>query len=312
MSIVPSQVKVALLAGGTSGEREISLASAKGAGDALAQAGFSYTQLDPAQRGDLAALLEGDFDIAFLCLHGRGGEDGSIQGLLETIALPYTGSGVWSSATAMDKAKAKVFYREGGIATPQSSTLFRGEQVDVDAIMESLGGHVVVKPGTEGSALGVSICEGGEEIAEAAEKAFAIDEEVVFESFVEGTELTVAVLGNEEPQALPVIQIIPQLGEFYDFESKYAAGGSKHLCPAPLTEEQTSRAQQAAVAAHKALSCRGMSRTDMILDGKGICWVLETNTIPGMTETSLLPEAGRAAGKSFPQLCTELIELALE
>jgi D-alanine-D-alanine ligase len=211
----------------------------------------------------------------------------------------------------MDKAKAKVFYGENDIPTPRSITLYRDGLADVDEIVGQLGEHVVVKPASEGSALGVTIVEGRAQIDAALEAAFALDREVLVEQYVAGTELTVAVLGNDEAQALPVIEIVPQ-NDFYDFESKYAPGGSQHICPARLDEAMTAEVQRIAIAAHKALECRGMSRTDIILDNAGHCWVLETNTIPGMTETSLLPDAGRAAGIEFPQLCTRLVELALE
>ncbi|MBE6466410.1 D-alanine--D-alanine ligase [Denitrobacterium detoxificans] len=312
MELIPQNIKVALLAGGTSGEREISLQSGKGAGEALRAAGFSVTEFDPANSEDLVELIRGSFDVAFLCLHGKHGEDGTMQGFLETINLPYTGPGVWSSATAIDKAKAKVHYIEDGITTPQSVTLRSANEMSAEEIIQKLGNHVVVKPATEGSALGVSIVEGAEELQKAIDADFEMDKKVVVETYVSGTELTVAVLGNANPKALPVIEIVPQLGEFYDFESKYAAGGSDHICPARLSEELTQKVQQTALAAHKALNCRGVSRTDIILGEDGTCWVLETNTIPGMTATSLLPDAARVAGMDFPQLCTKLIELALE
>ncbi|MEG1197683.1 MAG: ATP-grasp domain-containing protein, partial [Raoultibacter sp.] len=171
--------------------------------------------------------------------------------------------------------------------------------------------HCVVKPSTEGSALGVFIVEGEEQAREAINKAFSIDTEVLVETFVSGTELTVAVLGNEDPEPLPIIEIVP-VNEFYDYESKYAPGGSQHICPARLDAAVTEKVQAIAVAAHKALECSGVSRTDIIMDDEGECWTLETNTIPGMTGTSLLPDAGRAAGISFPELCTRLVELGLE
>ncbi|WP_283169947.1 D-alanine--D-alanine ligase family protein [Curtanaerobium respiraculi] len=312
MNIAPDNIKVALLAGGTSGERQISLESGKGAGAALRTAGFDVREFDPAIKEDLIALIEGDFDVAFLCLHGKGGEDGSMQGMLQVLGIPYTGPGVWSSATAMDKAKAKIHYEAQGIPTPPSLTLFDEASLDVEAVLADIGAKVVVKPATEGSALGVRICASAEEVVAAVKEAFSMDDEVIIESFVSGTELTVAVLGNDVPEALPVIQIVPQLGEFYDYESKYAPGGSKHICPAPLSDELTAAAQSCAMAAHRALGCTGVSRTDMIVDEQGKVWVLETNTNPGMTETSLLPDAGRAAGMSFPELCTRLVELALE
>ncbi|MEG0476933.1 MAG: D-alanine--D-alanine ligase [Raoultibacter sp.] len=310
-SVIPQTTRVALLAGGISGEREISLASGRGAAQALQEAGFLVTVLDPADKNDLKTLIEGPFDVAFVCLHGKYGEDGTIQGLLEIIGLPYIGSNVWSSALAIDKAKSKLFYERAGIPTPKAINLHSAEEKSVAALLAYVGNRCVVKPSTEGSALGVFIVEGEEQVREAIDKAFAIDTEVLVETFVAGTELTVAVLGNENPVALPIIEIVP-INEFYDYESKYAPGGSKHICPANISAQATKRVQDLAVAAHKTLECSGISRTDIIMDDAGECWVLETNTIPGMTGTSLLPDAGRAAGIEFPELCTRLVQLAFE
>lgn len=307
----PEDLRVALLAGGASDEREISLASGRGAGNALREAGFSVTEFDPAEKKDLQNLIAGNYDVAFLCMHGKMGEDGTLQGFLEMIGLPYIGSGVWSSALAMDKAKSKLFYENAGIQTPVSVTLYSPDDMSVEDILSTVGESCVVKPATEGSALGVYIVKGADEVKDAIEKAFELDSEVLVETFVKGTELTIAVLGNEQLEALPVIQIVPR-NEFYDFESKYAPGGSQHLCPAPLNAEATEKVQEMAKAAHRVLVCSGISRSDFIMDENGEFWILETNTLPGMTETSLLPDAARAAGIEFPELCTRLIELALE
>ena len=307
----PEDLRVALLAGGASDEREISLASGRGAGNALREAGFSVTEFDPAEKKDLQNLIAGNYDVAFLCMHGKMGEDGTLQGFLEMIGLPYIGSGVWSSALAMDKAKSKLFYENAGIQTPVSVTLYSPDDMSVEDILSTVGESCVVKPATEGSALGVYIVKGADEVKDAIEKAFELDSEVLVETFVKGTELTIAVLGNEQLEALPVIQIVPR-NEFYDFESKYAPGGSQHLCPAPLNAEATEKVQEMAKAAHRVLGCSGISRSDFIMDENGEFWILETNTLPGMTETSLLPDAARAAGIEFPELCTRLIELTLE
>ena len=269
------------------------------------------TELDPAEKKDLQNLIAGNYDVAFLCMHGKMGEDGTLQGFLEMIGLPYIGSGVWSSALAMDKAKSKLFYENAGIQTPVSVTLYSPDDMSVEDILSTVGESCVVKPATEGSALGVYIVKGADEVKDAIGKAFELDSEVLVETFVKGTELTIAVLGNEQLEALPVIQIVPR-NEFYDFESKYAPGGSQHLCPAPLNAEATEKVQTMAKAAHRALGCSGISRSDFIMDENGEFWILETNTLPGMTETSLLPDAARAAGIEFPELCTRLIELALE
>lgn len=307
----PEELRVALLAGGASDEREISLASGRGAGEALRAAGFSVTEFDPANKKDLQALIEGNYDVAFLCMHGKMGEDGTLQGFLEMLGLPYTGSGVWSSALAMDKVKSKLFYERAGIQTPRSVTLKTPADMTAEEIVAAVGDACVVKPATEGSALGVYIVNGVDEVDAAVKKAFELDTSVLVETFVKGTELTIAVIGNEELEALPVIEIVPR-NEFYDFESKYAPGGSQHVCPAPLDEDATELVQDMAKAAHRALECSGVSRSDFIMDESGAFWILETNTLPGMTETSLLPDAGRAAGIEFPELCTRLVEYALE
>lgn len=306
----PREISVVVLAGGKSEERPISIASGKGVEAALKEAGFQVTVLDPAEKTDLVKLIEGNFDVAFLALHGKYGEDGTIQGFLEIIDLPYTGPGVWSSATAIDKPKSKAFYEKAGIPTPRSLML-DSPQVNAANIVSEVGHHCVVKAATQGSALGVYLCEGEEEVAEAINKVFEIDDHAFVETFVAGDEYTIAVLGDNDAQALPIIKIVPE-GEFYDYESKYAVGGSQHICPAPLSEEDTARAQELAVAAHRILECKGVSRTDLIQDANGEFWVLETNTIPGMTETSLLPDAGRAAGMSFPELCTKMVFDALD
>lgn len=304
--------KIALLAGGTSGEREISQASGRGAQRALEEAGFNVELLDTARKEELIKLASGEYQVAFLCLHGKGGEDGVIQGFLEAIGLPYTGSGVLSSALAMDKGKSKLIYEQSGIPTPRSLLLKRGAaRPPAEEIAAELGLPCVVKPATEGSALGVFIVGTPEEVEEAIDKAFEIDGELVLESYIRGLELTAAVLGNDDLTALPLIEIIPT-HEFYDFESKYAPGGSKHICPARIADESAEAIKELAMRAHKALGCRGMSRSDFILDEQGRPWMLETNTLPGMTGTSLLPDAARAAGISFPKLCTMLVEFALE
>lgn len=305
----PQSIKVALLAGGKSGERTVSLSSGKSVGQALRSVGFEVVMLDPASKDDLKILLNESFDVAFLALHGKGGEDGTIQGFLETIGLPYTGSGVWASATAVNKITSKFFYREAGIPTPASMRL-HDPQTSSEEIKEKVGLPCVVKAATEGSALGVYICNTEEEVKEAVEKVFTVDTSAFVETFVKGGEFTVGVLGSDVPEALPVIKIIP-VNEFYDYESKYATGGSQHICPAPLSEEDTKRAQELALKAHQVLGCRGVSRTDLLQDETGKFWVLETNTLPGMTATSLLPDAAKVKGISFEQLCSDMIFDAL-
>ena len=310
-SFDPDACRVALLAGGTSGEREISLASGEGARTALLEAGYAVEVFDPAKKEDLKSLIDGDFDVAFLCLHGRGGEDGVIQGFLELIGLPYIGSNVWASAVAIDKVQAKRFYSDADIPTPVSLNLKKEKNYSIDEIVEKVGIDCVIKPATEGSSLGVFVSHSREDVENALRDVFTYDTQVLVEKYIEGTELTVAVLGNDDPFALPIIEIIPKSSS-YDFDSKYAPGGSQHICPARLSETVSREIQDLAIRAHKALGCSGVSRSDFILDENGVSWILETNTIPGMTGTSLLPDAARAAGISFPELCTKLIEYALE
>lgn len=303
--------RVALLAGGSSGEREISLASGNGAEEALISAGYEVERIDPSIKDDLKRLIDEHFDVAFLCMHGKMGEDGTLQGFLETLSIPYTCSGVQASAIAMDKAKSKILYAQAGVPTAPSVTLKRHVDYDLEAIKGVVGIPCVVKPATEGSALGVEIVEDESQLLETIKKIFEIDDQLVVERFVSGEEITVAVLGNNDAYALPIIKIVPK-GEFYDFESKYAPGGSQHICPAPIEESLAKKIHGYAVDAHLALGCRGVSRSDFIIDEEGTPWILETNTIPGMTATSLLPDAARAAGMSFPELCTALINYALE
>lgn len=312
MSINPKEYKVALLAGGTSGEREISIKSGEGARSALETAGFDVTWIDPAEKEDIKRLLDEHFDVAFLCTHGKGGEDGTLQGMLELFGIPYTCPGVQASAIAMDKSKSKILYEHAGISTSPWMVLYKSDGYDIEQIKTIIGAPCVVKAATEGSSIGVVIVQTEDQLESAIEEVFEIDDVIVVEKFITGPEFTCVALGNNDAHALPVIQIVPLKGATYDFESKYADGGSKHICPAPLDDEQTKLIQDSAVKAHKALGCRGVSRSDFIIDADGKAWILETNTIPGMTATSLLPDAAKAAGISFPDLCTQLIEFALE
>ncbi len=308
---VSAGCKVALLAGGSSSERDVSIASGQGVLEPLTKAGFEVTMLDPSSKEDLRALIDGNFDVAFLCLHGGVGENGAIQGFLEVIGLPYTGSDVCSSAIAIDKGKAKILYERAQLPTPFSITVSKGEPYDVKQIVDTIGLPCVVKPPKEGSSFGVFVVEDENALGQALVDALSYDSTILVERYIKGTELTVSVLGNSQPFALPIIEIVPK-NEFYDFDSKYAPDGSRHICPAPLPDETSDLIKGFAVKAHEVLGCSGVSRSDFILDETGDIWLLETNTIPGMTETSLLPDAARVAGIEFPELCTRLVEYALE
>lgn len=310
----PKDYAVAVLYGGTSGEREVSLNSGKCCARALEEKGFAVTLLDPASREDLKRLIEEDFDVAFLALHGKGGEDGTVQGFLETIGIPYTGSGILSTALAINKSKSKELYERAGLRVAASVVVGKDDVLDDTdrmEIAETCGIPCVVKPVTEGSSLGMTIVRDAAGLQQAIDTALAVDDEAMVEQFIDGIELTVGVMGEDDPVALPVIQIISNNDEFYNYHAKYAAGGSTHICPAPLSQDVYDQTQAMAIAAHVVLGCKGISRTDIMLDGESRCWVLETNTLPGMTETSLIPDAARAAGMEFGDVCEKLVEMAL-
>lgn len=309
----PESTKIVLLKGGKSGEREISLKSGGACAEALRKEGFEVVEIDTAEEGMLQQILDEKPDVVFLALHGKDGEDGCMQGFCELMGVPYTGPGVLASALAMDKERAKVFYRHAGLNTADWATIAAEDAYDVDEIIKTVGEKCVVKPVHEGSALGVHIVEGAPAIKEAIAEALTHDSSVVIERFIEGTETTVAVIGNDECDVLPVVEIVPQgESDFYDFTAKYALGGADHIIPARLSDETTAACQAAALAAHRALGCTCVSRTDIIVDKEGECWVLETNTIPGMTATSLLPDAASKVGIEFGPLCRMLVELAID
>jgi len=303
--------RIAVLYGGTSGEREVSLVSGSIVADTLAAEGLEVERIDTGKPDFFERLVTFQPDIAFIALHGKGGEDGSIQGLLELLDIPYTGSGVLASALAMDKARSKVFYLAEGLNVPPSNNVDRDAPYSISALCEQIGLPCVVKPVREGSSLGVYIVHTADELEPAIEAAFKCSENLLVERFVAGMEVTVAVLGNNDASALPLIEIIPHAA-FYDYEAKYADGGSEHVCPARLSAELTALCQEHAVLAHKALGCRGVSRTDFIIDVDDVPWVIETNTIPGMTGTSLLPHAAEETGMSLGELYRKLIEYGLE
>ena len=307
-----NKLRLALLAGGKSGEREVSLKGAEEVAKALDPQKYEVRRYDPAT--DLAQLAaEADqLEAAFILLHGPFGEDGTVQGFLDLLDLPYQGSGVLGSALAMDKNLAKILYRNNGLKVPD---WYMAKKEDIDnpsKILGHLGLPLVIKPINQGSSLGMTIARSEDQIAEGLIKAFAVDHQVMVEEFIEGREITGGILGNDELTALPLVEIIPgEQYEFFDYEAKYQPGASTEICPAELDDPLTIRAQQYALTAHRALQLRGYSRTDMIVSGDDI-YVLETNTIPGMTPTSLLPQGAAAAGLDFAALLDRLLELAME
>lgn len=299
--------------GGRSAERDISLLTGEQIYQALLQREYDATRvlLDENVAGNLRQLNP---DVVFIALHGRYGEDGTIQGLLEILDIPYTGSRVMASALGINKVMSKRIFEAAGITTPKSAVLSKADTAiqggSYGDLVGRIGLPVVVKPACEGSTIGMSIARETSELSGAIGTAFSYDDEVLIEQFVEGTELTVGILGNE-PKALPTLEIVTKT-EFYDYETKYTAGLSEHIIPARIPEDQQLRAQEMALAAHKALGCRGFSRVDIIVDKSGKPHVLEINTIPGMTKLSLFPDAARAAGYEFPDLISYIVEMALE
>jgi D-alanine-D-alanine ligase len=303
--------RVAVLMGGRSAEREVSLNTGAQVSTALVECGFDVVRIDSGAPGFIDELQSCGADVVFICLHGRFGEDGTVQGLLELLDLPYVGSGVLASALAMNKVMTKHLYANAGLPTPDYVELRRGEPVDLAAVVDRLGDKTVVKPANEGSSVGMTIVHEPGELAAAVRLAFSCDPLVVVERFEAGVEVTVAVLGNRDAVALPTIEVVAA-NEFYDYESKYVPGMSSHIIPARVSAEQREEAERLAVAAHAALGCAGMSRSDTIVTPDGRVLLLETNTIPGMTKTSLLPDAAAAAGITFPQLCERLVDLAFQ
>ncbi len=365
-----AKIRVGVLMGGASSEREISLASGRMIAEHLPKDRYEVVMLDTlalmagnprlteAQREQARALLAGTaagetlherdralpaafqdeirkaaqatlpatealapragasrIDVAFIALHGPYGEDGTLQGMLEILGIPYVGSGTLASALAMDKAMAKKVLQAEGIPVPRGIVVeradFRAAAAPTAAAAAASGLPAVVKPVGQGSSIGMSLVADAASMQGALQEAFAYDDRALVEERLVGTELTVGVIGNRELQALPVVEVVAKR-EFFDYRAKYDPSLSDEICPARIPAEAAARAQELAKAAHRALGCRALSRTDMILvEGRGPV-VLELNTMPGMTVNSLLPKAAKAAGIPFPELLARLVELALE
>ena len=306
------KLTLALLSGGISPEREVSLSSGAQVYEALDKEKYAIWRYDP--KTDLSRLVAdaAKIDVALIILHGPYGEDGTVQGLLDLLGIPYQGSGVIGSAIAMNKIASKQLFEKVGLPTPPHVVVRRGDAVETAMWVERIGLPLVVKPVSNGSSVGVTIVDSKAGMKTALEKALALDEEILVETFVEGIELTCGVIGNQALEAFPVIEIVPDKEHaFFDYEAKYTPGVTQEICPARIPDTLTEQVQTYAKMAHQALFCKGYSRTDMILKGQEL-FVLETNTIPGMTANSLLPLAAKAAGISFGALLDRLIELGLE
>jgi D-alanine-D-alanine ligase len=309
--------RVALLKGGPSLERQVSLRSAARVENALEELGHDVVSID-VDRELVQRLRESGADVAFVALHGRGGEDGTVQEILEIVGMPYTGSGVAACIRSMDKVLTKHLLVERGLPTPEffafNETAFRqvGAAEALPAIEERLGFPIVVKPAAQGSALGIRFARTPEDVPEALIAAFSYDDKVLLERYVDGRELAVGLLERDgEVRALPVVEARPKEEYFFDFEARYEIGKTDFICPAELPADVATRVQEIAVSVFRLLGCYGFARVDMILSKDGDPQVLEGQAIPGLTETSLLPQAAEASGLSFEQLIDLILEQAL-
>ena len=312
--------KVAVLAGGSSFERQVSLRSGARVEDALERLGHDVVAIDAG--GDLIRRLREERpDVAFVAMHGRDGEDGTVQELLEILGIPYTGSGVPACVRAMDKVLTKHGLIEAGVPTPEffafNETAFRelGAADALPAIEERLAFPIVVKPSSQGSALGIKFARTARDVPAALVSAFSYDAKVLLERYVKGRDLAVSILdGDDGPVALPVVEAVPTGGEdddFYDFQARYEIGRTEFTCPAELPAGATERAQELALRTYELLGCYGFGRVDLMLDeDDGELFVLEANPIPGLTETSLLPQAAEAAGIGFDDLVGRILASA--
>ncbi|KUK81880.1 MAG: D-alanine--D-alanine ligase [Pelotomaculum thermopropionicum] len=307
--------KIGVLLGGRSAEREVSLRTGEAVYQALKIKGYPAVKID-VDMDIVEKIKESGIELAFLALHGKYGEDGTIQGMLEMLDIAYTGSSVLASALAIDKIATKKMLLFTGLPTPKYMQVERKEaeikglETVAAQIYDEIDLPLVVKAPTQGSTIGMSFIHKKEDLVPAMELAYQHDPVALVEQFIEGIEVTASVLGNEQPVALPLIEIISATG-IYDYEAKYTAGMSEHIIPPRISEELQNTVKNLAVRTFKALGCRDLARVDFIIDHLGNPYILEVNTIPGMTATSLFPDAARAAGIEFPDLVDQIVKLAL-
>ncbi len=303
--------RIGILMGGSSTEREVSLKSGKAVLESLKKAGVDALGIDITtdNHQETAELIKlQNIDCAFLALHGRFGEDGQIQSILDSLKIPYTGSGANASRLAMDKVASRKLFKKQGLNVPKDLVLSKITGYDKSAILKEFGYPLVIKPATHGSSVGLTIVDKEEDLARAIDLAFSFDERVLVEEYVSGIESTVGILDG---RVLPVVEIVPK-NRFFDYEAKYKHGMTDYIVPARFHGDIILKLQESAYKAHTVLGCYGCSRVDIILSKDNLPFVLEVNTIPGMTETSLLPKAALVTGIDFTQLCIRLIELAYE
>ncbi len=305
-------MKVAVLRGGRSAEREVSLRSGEQVAKALRARGHDVTPVD-LDGATWDVLRDGGFECVFNALHGRLGEDGTVQGMFELLGLPYTGSGVLASALCMDKSRAGRVLAGAGLHVPEFDELQITDGVAAEVVEKAIsrfGLPLVVKPVREGSTIGLTIARDADEVASGLVLAERYDRRVLVQRFATGTEITIGVLATPELQVLPTLEIVSE-NPVYDYDAKYTAGKSHHIIPARISETARATASDAAARAFQELGCSGMARVDIIVDAGGTPWVLEVNTVPGLTELSLLPDAARAAGIAFDALCQRLVDHAV-
>jgi len=304
--------KVLVLMGGISTEREVSLRSGKAVAEALSKKDYEVIALDITKES-IGKIQEINPDVVFIALHGKGGEDGCIQGMLEWMGYPYTGPGVAASAICMDKILTKKILVNKNIRTPDflefDSLEGDCEKIE-EAILSKFSFPVVLKASCQGSSIGVSIVSDEEKLKKEICEIKKYGDGILVEEFIKGTEVTVPILGNNNIRALPVIEITSE-NEFYDYESKYTEGMCRHIIPARIDEKVYAESEKIALDAYRALGCRGMSRVDIIISEENIPYVIEVNTIPGMTSMSLFPDSARYAGIEFPELLDEIVKLAI-
>ncbi|MBQ7478375.1 MAG: D-alanine--D-alanine ligase [Selenomonadaceae bacterium] len=307
-----NQGKIVVVMGGTSTEAEVSRRTGKAIVDALKSKGYCVEGMELEPMHFAGQIRESGCAIVFNALHGKFGEDGLLQGTLDMLGIPYTGSGVLAAAVTMDKAASKRVFLAEGISTPRSRMFhnFDMKRNLAAEIEKEFSIPVVVKATSQGSSIGVYIVESHGELEKALKEAFRYNDEVLVEEFIKGKELTVAVWGNaEKMEAFPIIEITTLSGR-YDYESKYTKGASSHIIPARIPEDTAEAVKELAVKSFAACGCRGVARVDMMLGEDGTPYVIEVNSVPGMTETSLVPDAGRAMGIEFPELCERILEMA--
>jgi len=313
MENATKKLKVAIICGGLSTESEVSRSSANAVAKALRN---SYPDVHVLELDSELpkTLISNHFDVVFPVLHGAIGEDGTIQGFLEILGLPYVGSGVKASACALHKPTAKLIFAAAKLPCALGITVTKDEKIEdvVNNILKNVGNDVVIKPCDQGSALGIEFAQGNQNIASSIKKVFDNSAEAVVEKRIIGREITIGVLeDHNQVKALPIVEVITPLGQWYDFEHRYTDGASQHVVPAQLPKDVYERASEIAIRAHQVLGCKDLSRSDFIITDSSEIYLLETNTLPGMTPTSLYPDAARAAGISFDELVKQLVMTAV-